>query len=150
MLFGPQISPECLFYLFFLTKSSFLKSMILINFPIWWYWNILILFNISMMLNKCIIQWFLFEVNTRSLNSHNCAKFETLSFVNKTVWKCSVASKTIQNTLTSVIKDEYTLHFLTNSMLKQIWLPVIIIPYFHLKIQPWLLSGPRHWYLKFK
>ena len=40
-----------------------------------------------------------------------------------------VASKTIQNTQTSVIKDKYTLHFLTNTMLKQIWLPVIIIPY---------------------
>ena len=44
-----------------LKKSIFLKSMCLQNFPIRWYLNILNLFNISMMLNKCIIQWFWVE-----------------------------------------------------------------------------------------
>ena len=49
-----------------LKKSSFLKSMLLINFPIQWYLNILNLYNILMMLNKCIIWWFSFYVTTRS------------------------------------------------------------------------------------
>ena len=41
-----------------LKKSSFLKSMILLNFPIQWYLNILNLFNILMILNKWIFWWF--------------------------------------------------------------------------------------------
>ena len=45
-----------------LKNSSFFKSMILLNFPIQWYLNILNLFNISMILNKWIIQWFSFDV----------------------------------------------------------------------------------------
>ena len=49
-----------------LKKSSFFKSMLLLNFPIQWYLNILNLFNISMMLNKCIIQWFWVDVTTKA------------------------------------------------------------------------------------
>ena len=49
-----------------LKKSSFLKSMILLNFPIQWYLSILNLFNISMILNKWIILWFSLDVTTRS------------------------------------------------------------------------------------
>ena len=45
-----------------LEKSSFLKSMILINFPVRWYLNFLNLYNISMMLNKCTIRWFSIDV----------------------------------------------------------------------------------------
>ena len=47
-------------------KSSFLKSISLINFPIQWYLYILNLFYISMILNKCFIQWFRFDVTIRS------------------------------------------------------------------------------------
>ena len=36
--------------------------MMLLNLPIQWYLNILNLFNISMILNKWIIQWFSFDV----------------------------------------------------------------------------------------
>ena len=50
-----------------LKKSSFLKSMLLLNFLIQWYWNILYLFNISMMLNNWIIQWFWVDVTTKAL-----------------------------------------------------------------------------------
>ena len=49
-----------------LKKSSFLKSMWLLNFLILWSWNILYLFNISMMLNKWIIQWFWVDVTTKA------------------------------------------------------------------------------------
>ena len=47
---------------FSLKKSSFFKSMILLNFPIRWSSNILNLFNIFMILNKLIILWFWFDV----------------------------------------------------------------------------------------
>ena len=43
-------------YFFALKKSSLLKSMILINFPIPLYLSILIFLNISMILNNCSIQ----------------------------------------------------------------------------------------------
>ena len=49
-----------------LKKSSFLKSMVLLNFPIRWYLNILYFLNISMILNKWVIPWFSFNVTTRS------------------------------------------------------------------------------------
>ena len=49
-----------------LKKSSFLKSMLLLNFLIRWSWNILNLFNISMMLNKWIIKWFWVDVTTKA------------------------------------------------------------------------------------
>ena len=49
-------------YFFALKKSSLLKSMILINFPIPLYLSILIFLNISMILNNCSIQWFSFNV----------------------------------------------------------------------------------------
>ena len=45
-----------------LKKSSFLKSMLLLNFPIRSSSNILNKNNISMMLNKCLIRWFWFNV----------------------------------------------------------------------------------------
>ena len=51
-----------------LKKSTFLKSMLLLNFLIRWSWNILNLFNISMMLNKCIIRWFWVNVITKAPN----------------------------------------------------------------------------------
>ena len=38
------------------------KEAVSINFPIWWSSNIFNLFNISMMLFKCIIWWFRIEV----------------------------------------------------------------------------------------
>ena len=44
----------------------FLTSGLLLNFWIQWYLNFLNLWNISTMLNKCIIQWFLFNVTTSS------------------------------------------------------------------------------------
>ena len=47
-------------------KSCFLKSMLLIKFPIWWYLNFLNEWNISTMLNKCIIWWFSINVTTIS------------------------------------------------------------------------------------
>ena len=47
-------------------KSSFLKSMIIINFPIRWSTKIFNLFNISMMLNKLIIRWFSIDVTAKS------------------------------------------------------------------------------------
>ena len=47
-----------------LKKSSFLQSMLLLNFLIRWSWNILYLFNISMMLNKWIIWWSWVDVTT--------------------------------------------------------------------------------------
>ena len=50
-------------------KSSFLKSMLLLNFLIRWSWNILNLFNILMMLNKCIIWWFWFDVTLIRISS---------------------------------------------------------------------------------
>ena len=46
--------------------SSLKKSMILLNFPSRWYLNILNLCNISIILKKWIIQWFSFDVTTRS------------------------------------------------------------------------------------
>ena len=49
-----------------LKKSSFLKLMLLLNFMIRWSWNILYLFNISMMLNKWIIRWFWVNVTTKA------------------------------------------------------------------------------------
>ena len=70
---------ECSLIFSSLKKSSFLKMMKLLNFPIqlifppsyWnqintiqWYLNILNLFGISMILNKWIIQWFSFHVTT--------------------------------------------------------------------------------------
>ena len=48
-----------------LKKSTFLKSMLLSNFLIWWSWNILNKNSISMMLNKCLIQWFWVDVTTK-------------------------------------------------------------------------------------
>ena len=45
-----------------LKKSSFLKSMLLLNFPIRSSSNILNKNNILMMLNKCLIQWFWVDV----------------------------------------------------------------------------------------
>ena len=48
-----------------LKKSSFLKSMLLSNFLIQWSWNILNKNNISMMLNKCLIQLFQVDVTTK-------------------------------------------------------------------------------------
>ena len=42
------------------------KSMLLLKFPIQWFKNILNLLNISMMLNKCIIRWFWFDVTTKA------------------------------------------------------------------------------------
>ena len=53
-----------------LKKSSFFKSMSLINFPIQWYLNILIFFYISMIINKYIFQWVSIDVTTRS--QHYC------------------------------------------------------------------------------
>ena len=50
-----------------LKKSSFLKLMLLLNFLIRWYLNILNLFNISLMLNKCINLWFSIDVTSRFL-----------------------------------------------------------------------------------
>ena len=44
-----------------LKKSSYFKSMLLLNFLIRWSSNISNLLNISMMLNKWIIQWFSFD-----------------------------------------------------------------------------------------
>ena len=41
-----------------LEKTGFLNLMLLLKFWIWWCSNILNLFNISMILNKCIIRWF--------------------------------------------------------------------------------------------
>ena len=51
-----------------LKKSSFLKSLLLPNFLIWWSWNILYLFNILMMLNKWIIRWFWVDVTSKAWN----------------------------------------------------------------------------------
>ena len=47
-------------------KACFLKSMLLLKFLIRWCSNILNLFNISMMLNKFILQWFWVNVTTRA------------------------------------------------------------------------------------
>ena len=49
-----------------LKSLVFFKSMIVLNFPIWWSSNILNLFNISTILNNCIFQWFSIDVTTRS------------------------------------------------------------------------------------
>ena len=49
-----------------LKMSCFLKLMLLQKFPIRWFKNILNLFNISMTLTKCNIQWFRFDVTTRA------------------------------------------------------------------------------------
>ena len=54
-------------HLFFpwLKKSWFLKAMLLLKFSICWCLNILKLFHILMMLNKCIFQWFQFDCSTK-------------------------------------------------------------------------------------
>ena len=49
-----------------LKKSTFLKSMLLLNFLIRWSKYILNLSNISMRLNKCIIQWFWVDVTSKA------------------------------------------------------------------------------------
>ena len=48
-----------------LRKYTFLKSMLLSNFLIRWSWNILNTNNVSMMLNKCLIQRFWVDVTTK-------------------------------------------------------------------------------------
>ena len=62
----------CMTYLFTKRESSlifsalkqtcFLKSMLSLNFPIQWYSNIFNLLNILMILIKCILRWFSFNV----------------------------------------------------------------------------------------
>ena len=47
-----------------LKMSCFFKSMLLVNFRIQCHLNFLNFLNILMMLNKCIIQWFSFNVTT--------------------------------------------------------------------------------------
>ena len=42
--------------------------MILLNSPIGWHLNILNLFNVLMVLNKCIFRWFSMDVDFRHLN----------------------------------------------------------------------------------
>ena len=64
MSFITKWEPSLMF--FGLKKSSFLKSMLLLNFLIQWSWNILYLFNILTMLNKWIIRWFWVNVTTKA------------------------------------------------------------------------------------
>ena len=49
-----------------LKMTCFLKSILLLKFPVYWCLNILNLFNISMLLNKCIFLWFWFKVTTKA------------------------------------------------------------------------------------
>ena len=48
-----------------LEKSTFLKSMLVLNFLIRWSWNILNKNNILMVLNKCLIRWFWVNVTPK-------------------------------------------------------------------------------------
>ena len=50
-----------------LKKSCFLRLTLLLKFWIQWYLNILNWLKILMMLNKCIIWWFLFDVTFSAL-----------------------------------------------------------------------------------
>ena len=45
--------------------------MLLSNFLIQWFWNILLKNNISMMLNKCLISWFWADVTKKPLSLFN-------------------------------------------------------------------------------
>ena len=67
-------------------KSCFLKLMLFVNFWIWWCSNILNLLNISMMINKSIIQCSLVDITTSSQNivvwNIFCIK-KALFYVNK-------------------------------------------------------------------
>ena len=54
-----------------LEKSCFLNSALLQNFWIRWCSNILYFLNILRMLNKILIQWFSFDVTTKSLISRH-------------------------------------------------------------------------------